>query len=1061
MKKKINKIIIIMCVLITIMPMQMFQALATGIGDSPYLERDDLGFYTIQYQSKTSGNWYYITYSRTWYTDDQGIRRIAYCVDPDLNGIGWLEGEETGYHVDLNKVLSDDRLWRVYRHGYPYVSKESLGVETEDDAYLATKQAGYWIIRGYKLEDIYTYFRPGETSINGQNLEDIQRRGKKVIDAIYHLVDLGYNGTETPKVNGIIKINKTGDFIQDEKSEYYSQKYTVLSSTLMSGYTIKGIANFPEGSYISDLNGNSKNVFTSGEKFKIMIPKKSITKNITGKIEIEGKCQNYPVYYGEARNEKAQNYAVTVDSYSDITESVKLDINAFKSNIKLIKVDKDTKERISGVKFNFKYENGTNIGDHITDKNGEIYIKNLKQGTIVAKEIESKDEYILDTKENKINLEYNDTKTITVENEHKKGDFKIVKVDKDDNSITLGGVEFDLIDSKGKIVRHLTTDADGVAEVKNINTGNYTLKETLGKKEYKIALDKDITIKWNEISEVKVENEKKKGQIKIIKVDKDYNKVKLENVEFQIIDNNNRIVETIKTDKNGEAQTSKLPIGKYTVKEVSLGTNEEYILNEEPKTITVEENQIKNVEFENEHKKGSLKIHKVDLDNKNIPVSDAEFEITDSDGYKYTCISDKDGIAYVDNIRTGVVTIKETKTNKIYKLSKDIYYTEIKANEVAELTIKNEKLKGQIEVYKIDAEDKEYKLEGVEFEVIDWNGKVIEKIRTDKNGKAITSKIPIGEYKIKEIKTDEMHILSKEIVKVNVKQDIVSKLNITNERIKGQIKIVKTSEDDNFINGLKLGSPIGNVKFEVYDLSGKLVDKIVTDKEGIAITKKLDKGTYKIKEVESAKWYLLKQNEFLAEIKTNEEIVELGITNESEKPNVEIEKTGIIQATANQEISYNFKIKNTGNVRLDNFVWYDVLPTDYIRITKLVTGTYNQDLNYSVYYKTNKNDYRVLKEKLSTKVNNYIDFTNLPLDEDEYVTEFKTDFGTVDIGFESVTNPCIYTTVNGNVESDDFFINKTKLEGYNKDFVVWDEDEHITKVYKEEVRMKRLPRTGR
>ncbi|MBO5004940.1 MAG: Cys-Gln thioester bond-forming surface protein [Clostridia bacterium] len=945
MKKKINKILIIMCIIITIMPMQMLQVFATKIGDSPYLEKGDLGFYTIQYQSKTSGDWYYITYSRTWYTDEQGIRRIAYCIDPDLNGIGWLEGEVVGYNVDLKKALSDERLWRVYRHGYPYVSAKSLGVETEDDAYLATKQAGYWIIRGYKLEDIRTYFRPGETPINGQNLEDIQRRGKKVIDAIYHLVDLGYNGTETPKDNGLIKINKLGNFTQDENNDYYSQKYSVTSSTSMSGYTVKSINGFPEGSYISDINGNNKNTFTSGENFKVMIPKKSITDNIVGKIRIEGKCQNYPVYYGEARNKDTQNYAVTVDSYSDIIEDVKLDINAYKSNIKLTKIDKETKEKISGVKFNFKYENGTNIGDYTTDKNGEIYVKNLKQGTIVVQEIESKNEYILNTKENKINLEYNDNKTITVENEHKKGDLKIVKVDKDDNFITLGGVEFDLINEKGKTVKHLTTDANGIAEIKNINTGNYTLKETTTKKEYKIALDKDVTIKWNETSEIKVENEKRKGQIKIIKVDKDYNEVKLENVEFQIIDSNNRILETVKTDKNGEAKTSKLPIGEYKIKEVSLGTNEEYMLNEEPKTVVVEEDKINNIQFENEHKKGTLKIYKVDLDN-NIPVANVEFEITDNDGNIYTATTDKDGIAYIENIRTGVTKVKETKTNKIYKLSKDKYYTEIKCNNVTEITIKNEKLKGQIEVYKVDAEDKEYKLEGVEFEVIDEKGKVVDKIKTDKDGRALTKRLPIGEYKIKETKTDKMHVLNSELIKVNVKADIISKLNITNERIKGQIKIIKTSKDYNFINGLKQGSPIENVKFEIYDSNKELVDKIVTDKNGIAITKKLDKGIYSVKEVQSGKWYLLNKDEFLAEIKTNEEMVELGVTNESEKPNVEIEKTGIIQATANQEISYNFKIKNTGNVKLDNFVWYDVLPTEHTKITKLVTGTYNHELSY-------------------------------------------------------------------------------------------------------------------
>ena len=39
---------------------------------------------------------------------------------------------------------------------------------------------------------------------------------------------------------------------------------------------------------------------------------------------------------------------------------------------------------------------------------------------------------------------------------------------------------------------------------------------------------------------------------------------------------------------------------------------------------------------------------------------------------------------------------------------------------------------------------------------------------------------------------------------------------------------------------------------------------------------------------------------------------------------------------------------------LKDFTWYDYLPTDYVTATKLVTGTYNQDLNYAVYYKTNK-----------------------------------------------------------------------------------------------------------
>ncbi|MGN1310368.1 MAG: SpaA isopeptide-forming pilin-related protein, partial [Clostridia bacterium] len=798
-----------------------------------------------------------------------------------------------------------------------------------------------------------------------------------------------------------------------------------------------------------------------GNNFKVMIPKSSMGQDFNIIINISSKCKTYPVFYGQTTVAGTQNYLITADPYGDFVGRANLQIKGNTSVLKIKKIDQETKETLKGVTFELKGENGQVIGTYTTNSSGEIEIKDLYPQTVTLTEISTRDEYVLNSTPITVKLEWNKTSSVTLENMHKKGNLKIVKVDKDDNDLTLGAVEFDLIDSSGNIVKHLVTDVNGVAEVKNINTGNYTLRETLTKKEYNLAVDQNVLVNWNETMEYKVENEKKKGQIKIIKVDADYNEVKLEGVEFQIIDKNNHIIETIKTNSNGEAVTSRIPIGNYKIKEVNLGTNEEYILNDEVKTITVEEDKIQTIQFENEHKKGNLKIYKVDLDDNTLPVSDVEFEITDQDGYKYTAVSDENGIAYITGIRTGIATIREVKTNKIYKISEETYEVDIKWNETTEMTITNEKLKGQIEVYKVDYEDNEIKLEGVEFQVINSNGEIVETIVTNSDGYAITSRIPIGKYTLKETKTDNMHILNEEIVKVDVSTDIISKLEITNERIKGQIKVIKTSEDDNFINGKEAGSPIENVKFEVYDSNNNLVDEITTSADGTAITRLLDKGCYFIKEVESGEWYLLNENTFTAEIKEHQEIVNVEITNESEKPDVDIEKTGIIQTTANQEIKYDFVIKNTGNVPLSDFTWYDSLPTDYVRVTKLITGTYNQDLNYSIYYKTNKNDYRLLKDNLNTRVNNYIDFSNLDLEADEYVTEFKADFGTVDVGFESVINPYIFVRVNSDVQNDDIFTNKTRIEGYNKTYMVWDEDDHTTKVYEKEVEVKKLPRTGR
>ena len=951
--------------------------------------------------------------------------------------------EKGSYTVNITELLDDVRIWRVIVNGYPYQTPAQMGVETEEDAYMTTKQAIYCIMFNRNVTALY----------RGKD-----ERGNKMMNALVRLVDIGRNGTQTPQSSSINAV-KSGTMY--EEGNNYVQKYNVSSAVDIKSYTITSTANMPKGAIITNSKGISTSTFSGNESFYVKIPKTEMVNDINIVINLQGKCKTYPVFYGRTPNSGWQDYAVTFDPYGDGFGTTKLSIATNTASLKIVKKDKDTGNTLAGVTFNVKYENGTNIGDFTTNKDGIISISGLRQANIIIQEKNTLEKYILNTNTFKISTVFNKQTTIEITNEHKKGNLKIIKVDKDDNDLTLGAVEFDLIDYTGKVIKHLVTDVNGVAEVKNINTGNYTLRETLTKKEYNLAVDQNVLVNWNETMEYKIENEKKKGQIRIIKVDADYNEVKLVGVEFQIIDKNNHIIEAIKTDSNGEAVSSRIPIGEYKIKETSLGTNEEYILNDEIKTITVEEDKISNIQFENEHKKGNLKIYKVDLDNNTIPVSDVEFEVTDQDGYKYTAISDKNGIAYIENIRTGIVTIKETKTNKIYKLNEETFEADIKWNETSDLTITNEKLKGQIEVYKVDSEDNEIKLEGVEFQVINSNNEVVETIVTDKNGYVITSRIPIGEYQLKEVKTDDMHILNEDIIKVNVTTDIVSRLDITNDRIKGQIKVIKTSEDDNFINGLDAGSPIENVKFEVYDLDNNLVDELTTSADGIAITKLLDKGSYIIKEVQSGEWYLLNENTFMAEIKEHQEIINVEITNESEKPDVDIEKTGIIQTTASQEIKYNFVIKNTGNVSLSNFTWTDSLPTDYVRITKLITGTYNQELNYFIYYKTNKNDYRLLKDNLNTKVNNYIDFSNLELDADEYVTDFKTDFGTVDVGFESIINPYIFVRVNSNVNNDDVFTNKTRIEGYNKTYLVWDEDNHTTKVYKKEIEVKKLPRTGK
>ena len=92
---------------------------------------------------------------------------------------------------------------------------------------------------------------------------------------------------------------------------------------------------------------------------------------------------------------------------------------------------------------------------------GVITINSLKQGTVIATEIATADEYILNDEEQEILLDYNTYKELTVENEHKRGDLTVYKVDADNNKIGIGGVEFALYSYEfDKITGYYKTDVN-------------------------------------------------------------------------------------------------------------------------------------------------------------------------------------------------------------------------------------------------------------------------------------------------------------------------------------------------------------------------------------------------------------------------------------------------------------------------------------------------------------------------------------------------------------------------------------------------------------------------
>lgn len=137
----------------------------------------------------------------------------------------------------------------------------------------------------------------------------------------------------------------------------------------------------------------------------------------------------------------------------------------------------------------------------------------------------------------------------------------------------------------------------------------------------------------------------------------------------------------------------------------------------------------------------------------------------------------------------------------------------------------------------------------------------------------------------------------------------------------------------------------------------------------------------------------------------------------------------------NEYVYYDFSnICNLTDNSLNNFTWHDSLPIDAIRVNRIYTGTWNEDIKYSIWYKTNlNNDYTMLMDNLTTQNNHEIDFTQASLSSQEYITDFEFRFGTVKSQFKEIVQPRLYCDVLNNLENGYKYVNYIRIFGMTED----------------------------
>lgn len=329
-----------------------------------------------------------------------GVHYPAYCLDAAKPG-----AETQEYTVSITSSINDVGLWRRIINGYPYKSIEDLGVANKEEAFTATKQAVYCYLYNHNPAD---YGAIGEA-------------GQRTLNAFNKIINDANNSTET-KISSTVTINKeNNEWTVDNLDEnYVSKLYSVTAGANISNYKIKIEAKNGAdltGVKITDENNQEKEEFMSNEKFKVLIPIKTLKENGEFNLSVETQVYTKPVLYGTAPDSSYQDYAVTVASYEDGTGNIS--DTYFKNETKLIivKKDQETGDVLQGVEFELLDENKNVVySDLKTDEKGKIEIENLLPGTYYLKETKTVEGYDLYEQLIRVDFKLNQEITVTVNN---------------------------------------------------------------------------------------------------------------------------------------------------------------------------------------------------------------------------------------------------------------------------------------------------------------------------------------------------------------------------------------------------------------------------------------------------------------------------------------------------------------------------------------------------------------------------------------------------------------------------------------------------------------------
>ena len=484
--------------------------------------------------------------------------------------------------------------------------------------------------------------------------------------------------------------------------------------------------------------------------------------------------------------------------------------NAPKGAVLVKKVSAADNTPLSDVEFLVTRSDGSVVGDangkFVTDSTGTFLVEGVEPGTtLVIKETRAKDGYLLDDTPQTVQVKEGQTVTVEFRNQPQ-GNLIIHKLSSKDKT-PLEGVQFKIIyadgsylpDEGGKLSSNglYWTDAEGQIVLSGI-TGTVVVTEVKSIPGYTIdpnTQSQTVVVDPDDTQELWFYNAPV-GGVEFIKVNEADRTERIPNTTFEIRRvSDDALVDTVTTGRNG---TVYLPLESGDYYAVETEAADGFKLDDTPIYFTVKDGETTRKTVTNKAFSGIL-IHKVDPDGRGIP--GVTFLLYDSGKNpigQYT--SDNRGYVYIDDLtESGRYYLRELE-NEGYVPDTELKTVYVKSGRTTEITWENIPITGQIQIVKKSADYNPTTglpagtlLEGAVFEIYDKAGNLVDTIRSDSRGLAVSKQLPLSRYTIREVKApDHYGVNEAELTAYLEHEGQIVRFEVTNKSLATGVSITKT-----------------------------------------------------------------------------------------------------------------------------------------------------------------------------------------------------------------------------------------------------------------------------